>query len=88
MPWTNTVIGQKSWNGSGDIDNSDNIKTDNSDNNLFPDFMFPKGTRREDMEVCHPQEIKLFCKDYVEKAEVMFILASFACMLVILSLVS
>ncbi|BET01612.1 Myelin proteolipid protein (PLP or lipophilin) [Nesidiocoris tenuis] len=51
------------------------------------DFMFPKGTRREDMEVCHPQEIKLFCKDYVEKAEVMFILASFACMLVILSLV-
>lgn len=55
---------------------------------LFLDFMFPEGTRPEDMEICPPQEIKLFCKDYVEKAEVMFILATFACMLVILSLVS
>ncbi|KAK9508632.1 hypothetical protein O3M35_006149 [Rhynocoris fuscipes] len=51
------------------------------------DFMFPSGTRPEDMEICPPHEIKLFCKDYVEKAEVMFILATFACLLVILSLV-
>ncbi|XP_066903952.1 neuronal membrane glycoprotein M6-a isoform X1 [Halyomorpha halys] len=50
-------------------------------------FMFPSTIRREDLEVCPPQEIKLFCKDYVEKAEFMFILAVFACMLVILSLV-
>lgn len=52
------------------------------------DFMFPNGTRVEDMKVCGPTEIKLFCKDSVEKAEMMFILATAACMLVILSLVS
>ncbi|XP_046394411.1 neuronal membrane glycoprotein M6-a isoform X1 [Ischnura elegans] len=51
------------------------------------DFMFPSGTRADDMKVCEMQEIKLFCKDYVEKAEVMFILAAVACLLVILSLV-
>ncbi|KAG8234948.1 hypothetical protein J437_LFUL015516 [Ladona fulva] len=52
------------------------------------DFMFPNNTRPDDMKVCEMHEIKLFCKDYVEKAEVMFLLASFACLLVILSLVS
>ncbi|XP_026476356.1 proteolipid protein DM gamma-like isoform X2 [Ctenocephalides felis] len=51
------------------------------------DFMFPNGTRVEDMKVCGPTEIKLFCKDSVEKAEMMFILATAACMLVILSLI-
>lgn len=50
--------------------------------------MFPSTIRPEDLEVCPPHKIKLFCKDYVEKAEFMFILAVFACMLVILSLVS
>ena len=38
-------------------------------------------------QVCGMPELKLFCKDYVEKAEVMFILASVACVLVILSLI-
>lgn len=38
------------------------------------------------MKVCG-DEIKLFCKDYVEKAEWMFILATFSSVLVILSLV-
>ena len=32
-------------------------------------------------------EIKMFCKDYVQRAEVMFILATLSCMLVVLSLV-
>ncbi|XP_044737280.1 neuronal membrane glycoprotein M6-b isoform X2 [Chrysoperla carnea] len=50
-------------------------------------FMFPANTRPDDMQVCGSQEVKLFCKDYVEKAEVMFILATVASMLVILSLI-
>lgn len=50
-------------------------------------FMFPSSLRPEDLIITHPHEIKLFCKDYVEKAEFMFILAVFACMLVIVSLV-
>ena len=32
-------------------------------------------------------EIKMFCKDYVQRAEVMFILSTVSCMLVVLSLV-
>eukprot|EP00094_Tigriopus_californicus_P008099 TCALIF_07796-PA protein Name:"Similar to Proteolipid protein DM beta (Squalus acanthias)" AED:0.13 eAED:0.13 QI:210/0.5/1/1/1/1/3/184/206 len=45
------------------------------------------GTQREHMEVKGPKEIKAFCKDYVERAEVMFIMATLSCVLVILSLV-
>lgn len=52
------------------------------------DFMFPDGTLQERMKVCDQHNVKLFCKDYVEKAEFMFIIASVACVLVILSLVS
>lgn len=51
------------------------------------DFLFPSTARPEDMKVCESHEVKLFCKDYVEKAEIMFILATVACILVILSLV-
>lgn len=40
------------------------------------------------MKVCETHEIKLFCKDYVERAEIMFILATISCALVIMSLVS
>ncbi|XP_049808068.1 neuronal membrane glycoprotein M6-a isoform X1 [Schistocerca nitens] len=50
------------------------------------DFLFPPKTPPADMEVCE-DELKLFCKDYVERAEVMFILASVSCLLVILSLI-
>lgn len=50
-------------------------------------FLFPNNTRPQDMEVCGSQEVKLFCKDFVEKAEVMFILATVATMLIILSLI-
>ena len=52
------------------------------------DFLFPKDTHVDHMKVCEQNEMKLFCKDYVERAEVMFILATVSCALVILSLVS
>ena len=32
-------------------------------------------------------EIKMFCKDYVQRAEVMFILSTVSCLVVVLSLV-
>lgn len=51
------------------------------------DFMFPKEVTIDNMKICQPNPVKLFCKDYVEKAEYMFILATSACVLVILSLV-
>jgi hypothetical protein len=49
--------------------------------------MFPAGTREEDMRICEEFKVKAFCKDAVEKAEVMFILATLSCLLIILSLV-
>lgn len=49
--------------------------------------MFPSNTRDEDMKICEKFEVKAFCKDGVEKAEVMFILATVSCLLVILSMV-
>jgi Myelin proteolipid protein (PLP or lipophilin) len=50
-------------------------------------FMFPAGTREEHMRICEEFKVKAFCKDAVEKAEVMFILATLSCLLIILSLV-
>lgn len=50
--------------------------------------MFPEGTRQEHMKVQGDSNVKAFCKDYVEKVEIMFILATVASVLVILSLVS
>ncbi|CRK89402.1 CLUMA_CG003153, isoform B [Clunio marinus] len=50
-------------------------------------FMFPADLREEDYKVCGEYEVKAFCKDGVEKAEVMFILATLSCLLIILSLV-
>ncbi|XP_069157507.1 uncharacterized protein M6 isoform X2 [Procambarus clarkii] len=49
-------------------------------------FLFPEGTPEEDKRVC-TGERKLFCKDYVNNAEIMFILASVSAFLVILSLI-
>lgn len=54
---------------------------------IFTDFLFPDGTPQERMLVRGDHDVKLFCKDYVEKAEIMFIIAAAACVLVILSLV-
>lgn len=51
------------------------------------DFLFPANIRDEDMKICETYEVKAFCKDGVEKAEIMFILATVACLLVILSLI-
>lgn len=51
------------------------------------DFLFPKDVRNEDMKICEKFEIKAFCKDGVEPAETMFILATLSCLLIILSLV-
>ena len=39
------------------------------------------------MKVCEQHEVKAFCKEGVEKAEGYFILATFSCLLIILSLV-
>lgn len=50
-------------------------------------FMFPSGTRQEDLRICEKFKVKAFCKDAVEQAEIMFILATVACLLIILSLV-
>ncbi|XP_076031294.1 uncharacterized protein LOC143019506, partial [Oratosquilla oratoria] len=49
-------------------------------------FLFPSSTLEEDMRVCTGEK-KQFCKDFVNNAEVMFILASVSAFLVILSLI-
>jgi len=51
------------------------------------DWLFPNGTKVEDLEVCGPEELKMFCKDYVEIAEVSFILSTVAAFVVTLSVV-
>ncbi|GAB6019057.1 hypothetical protein CHUAL_000683 [Chamberlinius hualienensis] len=51
------------------------------------DFLYPNTTKIEDMKLCEVGEIKQFCRDYVEPAEVMYILATVSCLLVVLSLV-
>ncbi|XP_040166557.1 neuronal membrane glycoprotein M6-a isoform X1 [Anopheles arabiensis] len=50
-------------------------------------FMFPDGVKQEDMKICEPAKVKAFCKDGVEKCEIMFILATVSCLLIILSFV-
>lgn len=51
------------------------------------DDVWIAGTIREYMEVRGKAEIKMFCKDYVEHATIMFILSTVACFVVIISLV-
>ncbi|ENN73702.1 hypothetical protein YQE_09699, partial [Dendroctonus ponderosae] len=50
-------------------------------------FLFPAGTRQEHMKVEGESNVKAFCKDYVEKVTIMFILAAVSAVLVILSLI-
>jgi len=50
-------------------------------------FLFPKDTQKVNMRVEGQERIKLFCIDFVQRAEVMFIMATVSCTLVILSLV-
>lgn len=79
-----TVFYTISWG----VCNTDEIQWDQGFIDFYPfHFMFPAGTQREHMEVRGSAEIKMFCKDFVEHAEVMFILATLSCFLVILSLV-
>lgn len=54
---------------------------------IVADWLFPNGTKQEDMNVCGKEELKMFCKDYVEIAEVSFILSTVAAFVVTLSLV-
>lgn len=49
--------------------------------------MFPSSIPQEHLKICEEFKVKVFCKDTVEKAEVMFILATVSCLLIILSLV-
>lgn len=79
-----TVFYSLSWG----VCNTDEIGWEDGFIDFYPyHFMFPQGTMRENMEVRGPSEIKQFCKDFVEHAEVMFILATIACFIVIISLV-
>ncbi|XP_044749969.1 proteolipid protein DM beta isoform X2 [Coccinella septempunctata] len=50
-------------------------------------FLLPDNTPQERMKISGEKEVKSFCIDYVEKVEIMFIFATVACVLVILSLV-
>lgn len=50
-------------------------------------FMFPQSIRQEDLRICDKFQVKAFCKDAVEPATTMYILACVSCLLVILSLV-
>lgn len=54
---------------------------------LFQGFMIPNSVKEEDLKVCGQQNIKIFCKDNVEKAEFLFAFATGASILVLLSLV-
>lgn len=39
---------------------------------LLSDFLFPADLREEHMKVCEEHQVKAFCKDGVEKAEMMY----------------
>ena len=52
----------------------------------LPSVLF-SGTQKVNMLVEGQAEIKMFCKDYVQRAEVMFILSTVSCLVVVLSLV-
>jgi len=63
------------------------IQWDQGAIDFYPfNFLFPEGSQRVNMLVEGP-EIKQFCIDYVQRAEIMFLLATAACVLVIMSLV-
>ncbi|KAG1696982.1 hypothetical protein GQR58_006101 [Nymphon striatum] len=50
-------------------------------------FLFPSTTKYEDLSICSEGRVKQLCKDYVEQAEVLYILSTAACILVVISLV-
>lgn len=50
-------------------------------------FLFPPGSQRVNMLLEGPLEINLFCREFVERAEIMFILSTISSFIVIMSLV-
>ena len=50
-------------------------------------FMFPPGSQRVNLLLEGPLEVNLFCREFVERAEVMFILSTISALIVIMSLV-
>merc|ERR1712242_454711 len=64
------------------------IQWDAGSIDFYPlNFLFPEGSQRVNMLVEGDKEIKQFCIDFVQRAEVMFLIATAACVLVIMSLV-
>ena len=64
------------------------IQWDQGSIDFYPfNFLFPEGSQRVNMLVEGQAEIKMFCIDYVQKAELMFLIATAACVLVVMSLV-
>jgi len=67
---------------------TDEIQWNEGKIDFYPfNFLFPEGSQRVNMEVEGQKEIKEFCIDFVQRAEVMFLIATAACVLVIMSLV-
>ena len=50
-------------------------------------FLFPPGSQRVNLVLEGPLEIDLFCREFVERAEVMFVLATVSSIIVVMSLV-
>ena len=50
-------------------------------------FLFPSGSQRVNLLLEGPLEIDVFCREFVERAEVMFVLATVSSIIVIMSLV-
>ena len=50
-------------------------------------FLFPPGSQRVNLLLEGPLEIDVFCREFVERAEVMFVLATISSLIVTLSLV-
>ncbi|XP_022235692.1 proteolipid protein DM beta-like isoform X2 [Limulus polyphemus] len=51
------------------------------------DFMFPNGIKYENLIICSDGKVKEFCNDYVEEGVGMYVMASVASVVIILSLV-
>jgi len=51
------------------------------------EFFFPNSTHPSQLDLCGPARITPFCKEFVEPAGVMFILATISCFLVVVSMV-
>ena len=50
-------------------------------------FLFPPGSQRVNLVLEGPLEIDLFCREFVERAEVMFVLSTVSSIIVVMSLV-